>query len=54
MAVKIEYIKGKKMNKQNELTKEQRDEKNILIANVMDKVRFVKERSGFENTFFLI
>lgn len=41
------------MNKQNELTKEQRDEKNILIANVMDKVRFVKERSGFENTFFL-
>lgn len=41
------------MNKLNEISKTQKDEEKILIANVMDKIKAVKERSGFKSTVFL-
>ena len=41
------------MNKQIELTKMQNDEDKILIAKVIDKIKFVESRNRFESTDFL-
>ena len=41
------------MDKITELNKEQKNEDKILIANVLDKIKLVKKRNGFENTHFL-
>ena len=41
------------MDKITELNKEQKNKDKILIANVLDKIKMVKKRNGFENTHFL-
>lgn len=41
------------MDKQNELTKNQKQEDKYLIAKVLDKVKFAKSRNRFEATDFL-
>ncbi len=41
------------MDKVNELTKSQEEEEKLLIAKVMDKVKFVNARNRYESTDFL-
>ena len=41
------------MDKITELSKEQKNEDKMLIANVLDKIKIVQKRNGFENTHFL-
>jgi len=41
------------MDKVNELTKSQENEDKLLIAKVLDKLKFVNSRNRFENTDFL-
>ena len=41
------------MDKITELNKEQKNEDKMLIANVLDKIKIVQKRNGFENTHFL-
>lgn len=45
--------RGEKMNKQSKLTKIQKDEDKILIAIVLDKLRFAENRNKIETTDFL-
>lgn len=40
------------MDKITELSKEQKNEDKMLIANVLDKIKIVQKRNGFENTHF--
>lgn len=41
------------MDKISELSKKQKNDEKILIANVLDKINHVKTRNNYENTFFL-
>lgn len=41
------------MNKVNELSKLQKNEEKLLIAKVLDKVKFCNEKNKFQNTSFL-
>lgn len=41
------------MDKVNELSKEQKNEDKVLIANVLDKIKNSQKRNSFENTNFL-
>lgn len=41
------------MNKINELSKAQKNEEKLLIAKVIDKVKFCNEKNKFQNTSFL-
>ena len=41
------------MDKQSELTKQQKDEDKILIAKVLDKLKFAENRNRIETTDFL-
>lgn len=41
------------MDKLNELTKIQKEEEKLLVASVMDKIKFVNTRENFKNTKFL-
>ena len=41
------------MDKQSEITKQQKDEDKILIARILDKLKFAQSRNKLESTDFL-